>query len=750
MATSSLAHSPLYRVLVRVSESCSGMEKKLQKYFQNPWRSGGGKCRVKAGPREGTFWVEFYKRQAKEGVMAKKDHSVAIGAASHVNIFLETNENSGENNILDINQLSFLPEDFLDDHPHGGGSSNSFIQNIFLDVEAELNFKLSREQKEMIFNLCPNLKIEGSCDGTETVIGDYQDIEKIYQFLSEKMMEKEQKEDLAHSASARESDQNMPNDCDSPTLPSKTKHRTEEESDFVLVPSHLYEYFKYFFTETLDRIESDYQVHIKSTMTYPTGNVSLEFETNNPEDRKAAQETFTRLFQREIQNVIRQDIHFADNKLALDVQKTLTEMFKYLHVKVEGKVLILWGNPQDIFKAQHFIESNFSRKQSVGMMASQNMLENQVEIDTTHLRILRQEIREIEKKFDTVVELVNLAQTRKTLLIFKPKHRDVDLSAHACENFIEVFHMLLPQIVKEVVVLKPFNQERSCWPEKLFFEDFERMYPYVNLEWNIHEMILTGLPKYLGEALKYVKKYFGLEGPAQPRKASATSLRGNWNRESRSPLDKNGDDFKKALPNSKGLPSCGDLGREKKEEENEECVICLEVIRQKEVLPKCKHGFCGSCIKEAMKHKPVCPVCQTFYGVVKGNQPDGTMTTSYRTSSLPGYNSCGTIVIQYDMRGGIQTEEHPNPGKRYEGTRRVAYLPNNEEGRQVLNLLRRAFDQKLIFTVGQSQTLGVKDVITWNDIHHKTLQFGGPENFGYPDPNYLQRVKMELKAKGIE
>lgn len=126
------------------------------------------------------------------------------------------------------------------------------------------------------------------------------------------------------------------------------------------------------------------------------------------------------------------------------------------------------------------------------------------------------------------------------------------------------------------------------------------------------------------------------------------------------------------------------------------------------------------------------------------------MTASYRASSLPGYNSCGTIVIHYDMRGGIQTQDHPNPGRRYEGTRRVAYLPNNEEGRQVLVLLRRAFDQRLIFTVGQSRTSGANDVITWNDIHHKTLQFGGPENFGYPDPNYLQRVKLELKAKGIE
>uniref|UniRef100_A0A2K6M9C1 E3 ubiquitin-protein ligase n=1 Tax=Rhinopithecus bieti TaxID=61621 RepID=A0A2K6M9C1_RHIBE len=98
----------------------------------------------------------------------------------------------------------------------------------------------------------------------------------------------------------------------------------------------------------------------------------------------------------------------------------------------------------------------------------------------------------------------------------------------------------------------------------------------------------------------------------------------------------------------------------------------------------------------------------------------------------------------------LQKGEHPNPGKRYPGTQRTAYLPDNEEGRKVSKLLRKAFDQKLIFTVGYSRVLGTSDVITWNDIHHKTSKFGGPEKYGYPDPSYLKRVKEELKAKGIE
>lgn len=69
---------------------------------------------------------------------------------------------------------------------------------------------------------------------------------------------------------------------------------------------------------------------------------------------------------------------------------------------------------------------------------------------------------------------------------------------------------------------------------------------------------------------------------------------------------------------------------------------------------------------------------------------------------------------------------HPNPGKRYSASSRIAYLPDNKEGQEILQLLRRAFDQKLIFTVGQSRTTGAKGVITWNDIHHKTSMSGGP------------------------
>ncbi|KAF6735678.1 E3 ubiquitin-protein ligase DTX3L [Oryzias melastigma] len=182
----------------------------------------------------------------------------------------------------------------------------------------------------------------------------------------------------------------------------------------------------------------------------------------------------------------------------------------------------------------------------------------------------------------------------------------------------------------------------------------------------------------------------------------------------------------------------------------ENCPICLCPFTDKESL-SCKHEFCKLCLQEAEKSSgPICPVCRKVFGIIQGNQPDGTMTWTKSSGPVPGFPHCGTITITYSIPSGRQTEKHPKPGHFYTGTCRTAYLPDNREGNEVLMLLKKAFDQKLIFTIGASRTTGYEDQVTWNDIHHKTSLYGGPGSYGYPDPNYLSRVREELKAKGIE
>lgn len=265
----------------------------------------------------------------------------------------------------------------------------------------------------------------------------------------------------------------------------------------------------------------------------------------------------------------------------------------------------------------------------------------------------------------------------------------------------------------------------------------EKKHPGVHLLLNKESITFIGLPNHLVKAKQYVLNTGGI-----PLLAGEKS-----NGDHETPMDVDSNDSETALPTSQRSASSGASGVDKEEDP---CPICMEPIKNKKVLSKCKHEFCAYCIDQAMVYKPVCPLCQVPYGVQKGNQPEGTMKTRYLKTSLPGYESYGSIEIIYEMKGGIQTKEHPNPGFPYSGTLRTAYLPANKEGKEVLALLCKAFEQKLIFTVGTSRASGMSNVITWNDIHHKTSQYGGPAKFGYPDANYLTRVKLELKDKGIE
>ena len=169
----------------------------------------------------------------------------------------------------------------------------------------------------------------------------------------------------------------------------------------------------------------------------------------------------------------------------------------------------------------------------------------------------------------------------------------------------------------------------------------------------------------------------------------------------------------------------------------EECSICLSDITDKKTLDKCGHSFCAHCIDEAFKLQKKCPVCSEVYGVLIRNQPDGKMIVSHSSTSLSGYQSCGSIIITYKFEDGVQGPEHPNPGKRYCGTMRSAFLPDNDEGNKVLKLLQKAFRQRLTFTIGRSSTTGANNVITWNGIHHKTRRTGGPTRYLKYILNYI-------------
>lgn len=153
------------------------------------------------------------------------------------------------------------------------------------------------------------------------------------------------------------------------------------------------------------------------------------------------------------------------------------------------------------------------------------------------------------------------------------------------------------------------------------------------------------------------------------------------------------------------------------------------------------HYFHSECLEMMIGDKTSikCPNCNKIYGIMTGDMPPGTMSVKI----LKGYKcsgfKCDTIEMSYNF---------PN-GTGYTGTSRVGYLPNNQEGKEILGMFKVAYDRRLLFTIGTSVTTGATNTTVFNGIHFKTNMDGGPAYFGYPDPTYFNRVKQEFAAKGV-
>ncbi|XP_004373684.1 E3 ubiquitin-protein ligase DTX3L isoform X1 [Trichechus manatus latirostris] len=745
MASEACPPSPL---LVRVSESGPRLRRKLESYFQSR-RSGGGECTVRAvgDSAPDTFRVEFRERAAKESVLKKGKHQILV-EDNPVSIFLEPTENPIEKNMSQRNSLvtsSGAGALSGGKHPDEGQTPNttdSCVSKIFLAATAELNCNLfSKELRKQITTLYPNVKTMEGLNGMETVCGDFRDIEKIHQFLSEQLLESEQMYESSPLTPEKEPlSQQDQNSCSSP----EQQSRKEENSHCFEVPLPFFEYFKYTCPDKMEFIEKRFGVNIKIQAS-SLNMVYLDFTSSHFGDLEAAREAFVREFQKSTDSLKQESVLLADCKQASELKRALNKQFKKLLIKERGGELTVLGPQDDVSAAKRFLAPQISEspvKTRVEISAP-NGLRTGIEVDTAHYKLLeaalQQEIPAIETKYNTNVRASGKTNdAQKTCILFEPKDKEVDLSAHACVHFIDAYQYVSCQLMREVLSLKLSGKDRQHLHGAKFHDDFREKHPDTHMVLTQESVHLTGLPSHLAKAKQYV---LGREG--MPLSAGQ-----RWNEDHGTLMDIDSNDSETASPPVKGSTSSGASEVDKKEEDT--CAICMDTITNKHVLPNCKHEFCTPCIKKAMSYKPVCPVCQTHYGVLKGNQPDGTMDVTCSPLRLPGYESCGTIVITYNMRGGLQTKDHPNPGRRYPGTQRIAYLPDNVEGNEVLRLLCRAFEQKLIFTVGESRTFGASDVITWNDIHHKTSTSGGPKMYGYPDPHYLRRVKEELKAKGIE
>ncbi|XP_008706473.2 E3 ubiquitin-protein ligase DTX3L [Ursus maritimus] len=742
MASTLRPPSPL---LVRVSESSSQTPRKLEIYFQSR-RSGGGECTVQPLYHRDrvTFLVKFRERAAKEGVLKKEKHQIVVDNKL-VTVFLENAENPVENARPRTSSLPHLQEgvrsgEKQQNEEHIPDVMDSCLQKIFLSVTADLNCNLfSKEQRERITTICPNVKKMEGDDGIEKVSGTFGDIEKIHHFLNKQLQEMGCKHESSPLTTERKPLYQQ--DQKSCVSPFKPKTRAEDKSNHLEIPLPFFEYFQVAYPDKIDSIQKRFGVKIKTIEESSLNTVHLDFTSNQSGDLKAARESFVSEFQKTIGSLEQKCVAFADSKQANKIKQELNQRFTKLLIKQKGGELTLLGTQDDISAARYFfaLKASESLVTEPVKISTPKCMMNGIEVDRAHYTLVKaeflQEMIAIGKKYSTRCEVWE--DSKKIHIQFNPKDKKVNLSAHARAGVIDAYQHVSSQLMREVLSLKPLDKARERLYETRFADDFRKNHPHVHFILNQESVTLTGLPNHVAKAKQYIFKQVGMSPLAGDKR----------NEDHETPMDIASDDSKIASPTFQHSATSGVSGVDKEEDI---CSICFDTISNEQVLSKCKHAFCTPCIDKALSYKPVCPVCQTSYGIQKGNQPEGTMTVTVLEDSLPGYESCGSIVIHYNMKGGTQTKEHPNPGKKYSGVQRTAYLPNNEEGNEVLRLLRKAFDQKLIFTVGESRSLGVCDVITWNDIHHKTSRTGGPQTYGYPDPGYLKRVKEELKNKGIE
>ncbi|XP_056390984.1 E3 ubiquitin-protein ligase DTX3L isoform X2 [Hyla sarda] len=496
----------------------------------------------------------------------------------------------------------------------------------------------------------------------------------------------------------------------------------EELDDCLNLQTDLYDHFADIYREDLTQIRNRYNVEVIEVRK----SKDITYIKINPLKQGASVERAKQIFIDKIQAVTKDWQQKEAPRSAMkgsleDTRRYMKEHHK-TSVIVNGDLLILRGPERELTSAVEALQRGEGRSLLPRKVITITSMDNRSEVivDTRHVDILRRlkfrELEELQQKFGVRMDEDQKGSKDSNVTVrFRAMNGSPDLGAHACHSFTSLLQSTIMNLQRRTLRGNFDEDKLAEFHKKLQKDGLE-----VTLDCDKSSVTLIASPILLDVAEDNLRQFFKIKDIGE---AAAS-----------------GGNIKKAMDTGKNADT---------KTEEERCPICLEQIKNKKVL-KCKHEFCDPCLQLSSQVKAVCPVCAVPFGVVLGNQPDGKMTHTTSSVTLPGYSGCGTIVINYSIPGGVQQKNHPNPGTRFSGTTRTAYLPDNKEGREVLGLLRKAFNQKLIFTVGESHTSGAKNTVTWNDIHHKTNMIGGPTGFGYPDPNYLKRVREELKAKGIE
>ncbi len=185
----------------------------------------------------------------------------------------------------------------------------------------------------------------------------------------------------------------------------------------------------------------------------------------------------------------------------------------------------------------------------------------------------------------------------------------------------------------------------------------------------------------------------------------------------------------------------------------DKCVICLELldprINQCVRIKKCGHSFHKDCLFQNFQlNNRACAICRELVAEPQGGCPSGTMKIKLSDLVCPGFEPSTLVIsITYLIPEGVQACYHENPGEKYWPTIRKAFLPNNKDGRQLLQRIKFAWMHGMIFSIKTSLTTQLSNSVVWNSINHKTSLNGG--HHGFPDPDYINRCNEALNALGV-
>lgn len=498
----------------------------------------------------------------------------------------------------------------------------------------------TEDQREKITIMCPNLKRERNpgMDGSEKLTGDFTDIEKAYHYFEDILSSKDPNHDFSHS------------ECKN-GLKDENGLNTKEMNEFTLVTPH-YEYFSHTHKEEIKKLCEKFGACLR-IKGYDEENMLIHIPSDkSPEMLKAASDVFITTSQEATKDLTEEKVPITNSHTLKETIMNLNERFGNLLVKKEGNQLLLRGPRSVILAAQKFLKEegeNSKAEKNMTISSERCKYGNGIEIDPSVFKLLRtilsKEIENINRKFDTLVEIKKGSYGQK-VVTFRSKPKTSDMSSHATESFINAFQSASAMLRKKIIMMKLSEDQKKILNELLNTRKFEDL--NVKLWMNEDKIIISGLPDDLCAAEKYMKGVLNIEDTTHTK--NRTPLSSSLNSQEAAGASK-----KSSVRQKNNLSSEGQAQAKAEENEEDKCPICMDRITNKETLEKCKHAFCKVCIDKAMTYKRACPVCNSICGVLTGNQPDGTMSVTKLSFSLPGYPNCGTIQIKYSMKGGIQT-----------------------------------------------------------------------------------------------